>query len=569
MLKFDLSDGYYRVPLSPQAALELAVLLPGKVKGQHLIGLPLTLPMGWALSPPYFCAYTETAADLANHALAMNLPCAHPDPVETTSQALKLPLLNTHSSNAVVPMGPLLPEPLSYVDVYLDDFIALAQHNAMPPTLHHLVASIHQVFRASPHRDDPLHRTPIINANKMAKGEASWSTEKVILGWHINTATRTLHLPLHKQHHLHALLQSFLPKRRTSRQWWQSLLGELRHMATAIRGARYLFSILQSVLTDQPTSPRVRLSTLVHATLNDWLYLCTSLASAPVPIASLVPRSPNFVGAVDASQHGYGGFWLANHAGSIRPTVFRAPFPDFVQAHLATSTNPAGALSNSDLELAGMVASLGVLQSIHSQPSTMAYIGSDNTPAVMWCAKGSSSSTKARAFLLRLLANLCHTKDVTLHPIYVAGNTNTLADFCSRSFHLQDEAFLAHINDTFPITPPWQLARLPNALASAVTSALLRIPSPWESVSPATQPLTVPSTSGSASAPPLVNHPHWTPSSTPFRSFKSSLIGTEWANFLPAGLKSAVERWATPFVPLARRWPSWDTPTLASSLVGN
>jgi hypothetical protein len=216
-----------------------------------------------------------------------------------------------------------------------------------------------------------------------------------------------------------------------------------------------------------------------------------------------------------------------------------------------------------------MIASLGVLQSIHSQPSTMAYFGSDNTPAVAWCAKGSTSSTKARAFLLCLLANLCHTRDVALHPIYVAGNTNTLADFCSRSFHLQDEAFLAHLNDNFPITPPWQLARLPNALASAVTSAQLRIPSTWESVSPATPPLAVPSTSGSDSAPPLVSHPHWTPWMTPFRSFKSLLIDTEWATFLPAGLKSAVERWATPFVPLARRWPSWDTPTLASSLVEN
>ncbi len=68
MLKFDLSDGYYRIPLSPEAALELAVIIPGTSPSTSLIAVPLSLPMGWAQSPPYFCDYTETAADLINTA---------------------------------------------------------------------------------------------------------------------------------------------------------------------------------------------------------------------------------------------------------------------------------------------------------------------------------------------------------------------------------------------------------------------------------------------------------------------------------------------------------------------
>jgi hypothetical protein len=41
--------------------------------------------MGWKLSPPYFSAYTETATDLANTALAnaVDLP---PHPLESRSQ---------------------------------------------------------------------------------------------------------------------------------------------------------------------------------------------------------------------------------------------------------------------------------------------------------------------------------------------------------------------------------------------------------------------------------------------------------------------------------------------------
>jgi hypothetical protein len=51
LAKIDLADGYYRVPLSPEAALELAVLLPGDAHSEPLVGIPLSLPMGWGHSP--------------------------------------------------------------------------------------------------------------------------------------------------------------------------------------------------------------------------------------------------------------------------------------------------------------------------------------------------------------------------------------------------------------------------------------------------------------------------------------------------------------------------------------
>jgi hypothetical protein len=67
MAKVDLSDGYYRVPIAPEAVLHLAVIIPSDVPTEKsLIALPLTLPMGWSHSPPYFCAYAESIADVAN-----------------------------------------------------------------------------------------------------------------------------------------------------------------------------------------------------------------------------------------------------------------------------------------------------------------------------------------------------------------------------------------------------------------------------------------------------------------------------------------------------------------------
>ena len=45
--KIDISDGFYRVGLCPRDAIRLGVLFPSLPGEQPLIGLPLTLPMGW------------------------------------------------------------------------------------------------------------------------------------------------------------------------------------------------------------------------------------------------------------------------------------------------------------------------------------------------------------------------------------------------------------------------------------------------------------------------------------------------------------------------------------------
>jgi hypothetical protein len=260
MLKFNLSDGYCRVRLSPEAALELAIIIPGTTPKSNLIALPLSLPMGWALSPPYFCAFTETAADLSNAALSSDAPdpiAVHP--LELQSQLLQVPV-NSHtivSESYVPPPSHLSQRPIQYTDVCMDDFIALAQHPNLARTLHHTVHGILSLFRDEQHQDDPTDRKHIISSSKMATGDAAWSTEKAVIGWLINSAVGTLQLQPHKAARLCQLLEEFQHKAQTSHRKWQSLLGELRCMSMAFQGTRYLFSVLHYVLTDQPQSSRL------------------------------------------------------------------------------------------------------------------------------------------------------------------------------------------------------------------------------------------------------------------------------------------------------------------------
>ena len=73
MSKVDVADAFYRINLNPADSIRMGVLSQSKKGGRKLIGFPLVLPMGWAKSPPAFCAGTETVADLANATLATNM----------------------------------------------------------------------------------------------------------------------------------------------------------------------------------------------------------------------------------------------------------------------------------------------------------------------------------------------------------------------------------------------------------------------------------------------------------------------------------------------------------------
>jgi hypothetical protein len=58
MAKIDISDGFYRIGLTPDTAPKLAVVIPSLEGEPPLVAIPLSLPMGWVESPPVFCAAT-------------------------------------------------------------------------------------------------------------------------------------------------------------------------------------------------------------------------------------------------------------------------------------------------------------------------------------------------------------------------------------------------------------------------------------------------------------------------------------------------------------------------------
>ena len=175
MSKVDLSDGFYRVGLNHSAVLPLGVIFPQYPGEEQLVAFPMTLGMGWVSSPPYFCAATETVADLANARSKQEVLPEHP--LES--------LANTPPEDAVpdepkggVPctMPPVIRpyhKPLDSHDIYMDDYVSLSQGipKCRQQHLWWLLYSINDVFHPLDEEDPPT-RKPVPSTKKLSKGDA-------------------------------------------------------------------------------------------------------------------------------------------------------------------------------------------------------------------------------------------------------------------------------------------------------------------------------------------------------------------------------------------------------------
>ena len=300
LIKLDISDGFYRVGLKVDDIPKLGVVFPSRPGEEKLVALPLVLPMGWTNSPPIFSAATETAADLANYSLNAKIPPEphHLDDVAeeidpelawngstpANIQPLRLPSSSHPSSLAPNKIrDPSLPFPDSYaayVDVFVDDFIALCQGptSEQSRVRRSLLHAVDAIFRPLSNTDSEFRREPV-SMKKLRQGDCTWATQKLVLGWIINTVDKTIMLPPHRVERLAEILGSIPPtQKRTTEKKWHKVLGELRSMQLALPGAKHLFSQMQLALKTK-SKKRISLKRGVHQALSDFCWLASDIAS--------------------------------------------------------------------------------------------------------------------------------------------------------------------------------------------------------------------------------------------------------------------------------------------------
>jgi len=401
---------------------------------------------------------------------------------------------------------------------------------------------------------------------KMAKGDAKWSTRKLVLGWIIDTVRGTIELPPHRVDRLLEILSSIQPnQKQIATQSWHQIIGELRSMVSAISGARGLFSTLQEAFRHpDPARSRLRLHKHVHDFLEDFRWIANSLAERPTRIAELVPaRTPHTIGACDAAGTGMGGVHFVPIQGRLQPILWRQKFTPAIQTELVSFDNPTGKISNSDLELAGSVAHADIIaQFTDVRERTLQHLY-DNTPTVCWQRKGSTTTTGPAAYLLRIQAiHQRHFRYVSRHD-YIPGPANVMADFCSRAWHLSDSQLLSHFDTQFPQDEPWQCCHLRRPMNLSLISALFKKRSDPGLLLNEPKHTTNIGTDGLNSVLKMaLTHSFAT---TRIQSpFSRCLVSdTEMAVSHPATTPYGLGQWRTASAPLGRNFPAWGSGTYA------
>ena len=193
--------------------------------------------------------------------------------------------------------------------VYVDDYILAAVEDASGSLLTRIgraaLHTIHAIFPPpilSGHVDgkDP------ISQKKLEANDARWAPEKVILGFVIDGAARTVRLLEVKAADLAMATRRLLAKKRVALKVFQSIVGRLRNAATILPAARSLFTPINRALRGlgRPTVSSGQ-PCLIYAhwclTLASARHMCMSLSSARrITMATVMQVPSGLVGSGSA-----------------------------------------------------------------------------------------------------------------------------------------------------------------------------------------------------------------------------------------------------------------------------
>jgi hypothetical protein len=309
----------------------------------------------------------------------------------------------------------------------------------------------------------------------LAQGDGDFETTKDMIGFRFDGIKRTVRLPGEKAMAYVKEVHKVLRRTTVPLKTLQVLVGKLRHASVILPAAKGFFTPLNFVMRGNPATIGLGAASEARAALKDLISLIHMLSMQPTHVNELVADMPHYAGYHDAAAEGAGGVWFSL-TDNMPPSVWRERFPRDIEADVITDDNPAGGITNSDLELAAEVLAIGVI--LESAPKIKhAPLGTlcDNTPTVSWVEKmASKASTPTAGRLLRGLAFMLHCHHAgPLITVHVPGTDNVMADIASRPTKAQklvhcptaltNSAFCSAFDAAFPLPDDqqWTLAASP------------------------------------------------------------------------------------------------------------
>ena len=466
--KLDIKDGFWRMIVNADDAWNFCYVIPNTNKNCDIdntrIVVPNSLQMGWTESPPFFCTASETARDIIAELIHTKLP---PHPFETRM----MPKEHTKQNQQLTD----LQNTITMFEVFVDDFIGCTDNASTTHLLKLSRAMLHGIHSIFPPPEITGHSGgDPISEKKLDQLDGLWSHTKEILGWIINGANYTIHLPTNKVDKIVQTLKSLRKIKRIALLKFQKIAGKLLHAALGIPGGRGLFTQIWSAMA-KAKNGWVTVTKNLKCIFSDFKWLFNELANSPINVAQIVPRLPEKHGYTDSCKYAAGGVWILPIQGPHnRYIMWTVNFPpEIIQAF------NNGSITINDLELAGVV--LGWLVLEHLVPSLHhAQIGikCDNSSTVSWARKFTARSLRA-GHLLRALAlrqQLCKAAPILV--VHVPGIQNDMADVASRyatttSLNKNSPNILSYFNTRFKQTTSWEEFHLPKKLSSRVMSSLL------------------------------------------------------------------------------------------------
>jgi hypothetical protein len=216
-------------------------------------------------------------------------------------------------------------------------------------------------------------------------------------------------LEMAKRDQLLTILHSWIRTSKRSTQGiqfkeFESVLAKIQQAFTALPAGVGLLSPCNAVLQKKPDIVYLQ----QNKALKQALLLCRMLlrksTTQPTRCKELVQAWPDYIGICNASSFGFGGVIMGENS-DCPPTVVCLQWPAEITNNVKSDSNPNGTITNSDLEMAGLLLVLLVMEEIvcDLRECNIALF-SDNTPAVSWIARLSPHHSIVAANLVAALA---------------------------------------------------------------------------------------------------------------------------------------------------------------------
>ncbi len=223
-------------------------------------------------------------------------------------------------------------------------------------------------------------------------------------------------------------------------------IAKIQHAFTCIPMGASLLSPCNRNLKLQPSYVYLNRNKRVLTSIEGCRTLLRESTREPTRCRELIPGWPDYIGFVDASGHGAGGVVIGELSLCV-PTIFRWQWPSDITQDIKTAENPGGHISNSDLEMAGLVLLWLTMEEVCGPlEEKRLTLFNDNSPTIGWATKLASKRSRVAEHLVQALAlrakqqqknpkqtTTTKSKDIKMDPEYTTQKISS-AEYVRRNY---------------------------------------------------------------------------------------------------------------------------------------